>query len=190
MADTGSKMLRFARPTVRHCVLWTVAGMSLFGLFAILLPPGPRAPWLPIPIASAPWVIGMMLTGALLTFMMVVAMGTQRVEIDGTTVRVANLATLHRWRAFNVNDVTGLHMIGFHSGSLGLALVVQLAPAPHRAWRRIDLTSMRKTDGDSDIDSALFVTFFQAVLQARPGMEVTNLPPSYDGALRRPQARG
>lgn len=186
MPAAEGEVFSFARPTLWHTVLGMAGGMSFFGLFAVLLPPGPSAPWLPAPSLDVFWVAGMVLAGAVLALLVAVPMGAQRVEIEGTTVRVRNLATLHRWRTFDVSEVSGLDLTGKGNDSFVLRLVVGLAAAPHRAWNRIDITSFRKSHGDGDIDAPVFVAFVRCVARIHPDIEVGQLPPSYDGALRRP----
>ncbi|NRR34001.1 hypothetical protein HSX11_27880 [Oxalobacteraceae bacterium] len=181
-------MFSFARPTLWHAMLWMAAGMSFFGLFAVLLPPGPSAPWLPAPGLDAFWMAGMMLAGAVFALLVAVPLGAQRVEIEGTTVRVRNLATLHRWRAFDLSEVTGLDLTGQGNDSFVLSLVVGLSAAPHRSWNRIDITSMRKTHGDGDLDAPVFVALVRCLARMHTDIEVGQLPPSYDGVLRRPRS--
>ena len=164
-------ILRFHRLSARHIFVISIATMSANALSILLLP---------VPQLA---VVGIFMSALVLFFVVVV--GPQRVEIKGTTVRVSNFTTFHRWRTFDAEEVTAMRLLmpGHRGITMGMESTLKSSPA--RQWQRINIGIVSAAGTHRDIDSPLFLAFFAAVKTAHPGMTVGTLPKSYAGSMPR-----
>lgn len=106
----------------------------------------------------------------------------QRVGIDGTEVRVLNIASWFRWRSFDVAEVASVAYVTTEAGKAH-CLIVERVPSAARSWPCLELGGGPRA-GRNDADAPLFVAFMAAVWRVRPAIKVQRLPSEYRGALR------
>lgn len=118
-----------------------------------------------------------------LTVALMVLGEIQRVTIDGTTVQIANAASMLRTRSFAGEAVERVAYSESVHGGMGECLVVHLAPALHRTWTSVQLYALKSTAAGKDDGTPLFTAFMRAVLLAQPGIKVKQLPREYRDLL-------
>ena len=177
MPQQGDGVQKFARSTVFQvaCMALALFGMNL--AIAIL---SRRTPDEPIGVF-------VLRSGGVMT-LMCSAFLFQRMEIDGSSIRVIGPASGYRWRRFDASEVLRMQVGGGGYQSMALGMTVQLRPAAHRSWNQVTIGSIMTSHTVSDYDTLWFVSVARAVAKVQPGIVVHNLPAGYDGLLRRPLA--
>ncbi len=165
-----SVIQRFTQPASRYLVLLVVMMTGAIGLLDGIDP----TEWV---------VLSLGVSGILLLSLLLIS--GQRVEIDGTTVTIANMDTFHRKRTFTVNDVTELHIEYGSGGGAGIALVGTLRASAARKWVSVRINSVSLSRSDASVDSPVFLAFVAAVNKAHPAMKVSDLPHGYGGQMPR-----
>jgi len=121
-------------------------------------------------------------SGCTMVLMMFV-MGRQRLEIQGATIRSANLKSLYRWRVIDVHEVNGMEVsLGGYESMLAV-LRLKLVPAPHRRWNQVEVLAVFGGSEHDAIDNRFFIPVAELVAAATPSIRIAYLPPNYKGAL-------
>ncbi len=170
----ASTIQRFAQPSLRLLIFLVIGTMIAS---ALIIGFDPQADLEAVAVVGG----GM---SAIMLFN-VLLLGGQRVVIDGATVTISNVGTLHRKRTFTVQEVTKLHMEYGSSDGVGIALVVTLRASSARKWVSVRINAISFSRTDASLDRPVFLSFVAAVKKAHPAMTVSRLPNGYRGQMAR-----
>ena len=186
MSKPPSATFSAHRPTARQLNLTTVLVCLALVLISILFPAGPTAPWLPDPEPTLEWTLLLSGVGTLFTFVMLCFMGYQRIDIDGSTIRVKSTATMFRWQSFDASEVRTIRYAGTGFQNMSICLNLRLAPEPNGDARVVPFASTSWWSESAAIDNPVYLAVVAAVARVHPEIVVENLPADYAGPLRTP----
>ncbi|QNA88952.1 hypothetical protein G4G28_11465 [Massilia sp. Dwa41.01b] len=161
--ESTEKALSFTSVHEEHALLLAAGGQLLF---AVLV----DWEWISLESAFAPVLPAIFAT--LIVRELVKTL--QRVQFNGSTVRVLDVTSWYRWRGFDLAEVQRIEYCQAPSDKGGAYLKLCLKPSSHRRWDTVRLVRVGLS-GDGRLLAAL-----RARLQAlRPDLEVHKLPSHY-----------
>lgn len=170
--DHATVFQRFSLLSWKSIVAVHSGGMALMLAIAVLASESFSA------VATGLMVFGFGSMATLVT----VAVLTQVVEITGCRIRVKQMATFYRWRAFDAAEVKGMRWFIRPQGGGG-TLQITLKASPQRNWNMLELHSLDRIGVETQVDTPVFLAVHAAIKRTCPGIHVINLPPDYGGAM-------
>lgn len=161
---------------------WMTCCCALIGWAPFWFSGAPFAWSAPVNAVNREWMMLVMLTAPVAT-VMIVACGWQRLEIGGGAIRVANLASLYRRRAFHAHEVEEMRLVFGTGEALFVALELRLCAAPHRKWRSVRVSGFKDGSECEIIDNRFFLAIASTLAAFDVRVLIHNLPKAYAGPL-------
>lgn len=161
---------------------WMTGCCALAGWAPFWFSGAPFAWSAPANAVNRAWMILAMLTAPMAT-LMIVACGWQCLEIVGGSIRVANLASLYRWRAFQAQEVEEMRLVFGTGEALFVALELRLCAAPHRKWRSVRVSGFKDGSDCEIVDNRFFLAIASTLAAFGVRVPIHNLPKAYAGPL-------